>query len=140
MQVLCLGYCLPFVSWPRLSPVPFPLPSYSPSSARELACSAAVQDLRSKDAIEPGFYSRLFVTPKVTGGWRPVIDLWRFNCFVHLTRFRMKTSASVLQSLGPAIGWFLGSSRRLPPSPCPSGFAEVSALLSGFGSFPVQGP
>ena len=30
--------------------------------------------------------------------------------------------------------------RRLPPSPCPSGFAEVFALLRGFGSFPVQGP
>ena len=68
---------------------------------------AAVLDLRAKDAIEPaspdpGFYSRLFVTPKVTGSWRPVIDLSRLNRFVRLSRFRMETSASVLQSLCPS--------------------------------------
>ena len=106
VQVLRLGYRLPFVSRPRLSPVPLPLPSYSPCYVRGIALSAAVLDLRSKDAIEPasqdpGFYSRLFVTPKVTGGWRPVIDLLRLNRFVRLSRFRMETSASVLQSLRP---------------------------------------
>ena len=35
---------------------------------------------------------------------------------------------------------FYRLTRHLPPSPCPSGFAEVSALLRGFESFPVQGP
>ena len=34
-------------------------------------------------------------------GWRPVIDLSRLNRFVRLSRFRIKTSASVLQSLRP---------------------------------------
>ena len=35
----------------------------------------------AKDALEivldpgPGFYSRLFLVEKATGGWRPVIDL-----------------------------------------------------------------
>ena len=101
-----MGYRLPFVSRPHLSAVPLPLPSYSANSVRGLALSAAVSDLRAKDAIEPassepGFYSRLFVTPKVTGGWRPVIDLSRLNRFVRLSRFRMETSASVLQSLRP---------------------------------------
>ena len=86
--------------------MPLPLPSYSPNSVQGLALSAAVQDLRSKDAIEPastepGFYSRLFVTPKVMGGWRPVIDLSRLHRFVRLSRFCMETSASVLQSLRP---------------------------------------
>ena len=83
-----------------------PLPSYSANSVRGLALSDAVSDLRAKDAIEPassdlGFYSRLFVTPKVTGGWRPVIDLSRLNRYVRLSRFRMETSASVLQLLRP---------------------------------------
>ena len=86
--------------------MPLPLPSYSPSSVRGIALTAAVLDLRSKDAIEPasqdtGFYSRLFVTPKVTGGWRPVIDHSRLNRFVRLSRFCIETSASVLQSLRP---------------------------------------
>ena len=49
----------------------------------------------------PGFYSRLFVTPKVTGGWRPVIDLSRLNGWVELSSFRMETAQSVLRSLRP---------------------------------------
>ena len=70
VQVLRLGYHLPFVSRPRLSAVPLPLPSYSPGSMWGIALSAAVLDLRAKDTIkpasqDPGFYSRLFVTPKV---------------------------------------------------------------------------
>ena len=69
------------------SPVPLPLPSYSPSSIWGLALTAAVDDLGMKDTIElassdPGYYSRLFVTPKVTVGFRPVIHLSRLNCFI----------------------------------------------------------
>ena len=106
VQVLKVGYRLPFVSHPPLSPTPIPLPSYSPTSVRGLALSASVSDLRMKGAIElassePGFYSCLFVTPKVTGGWQPVIDLSRLNRFVRLSHFRMETSLSVLHSLRP---------------------------------------
>ena len=58
----------------------------------------------AKDALEivldpgPGFYSRLFLVEKVTGGWRPVIDLSHLNGFVRLTPFKMETVASVLLS------------------------------------------
>ena len=106
VQVLKVGYQLPFVSRPPLSPRPIPLPSYSPTSIRGLALSASVSNLRMKGAIEPassepGFYSRLFVTQKVTGGWHPVIDLSCLNSFVHLSHFRMETSLLVLHSLRP---------------------------------------
>jgi hypothetical protein len=30
-------------------------------------------------SIDPGFYSRLFIVPKKTGGMRPVIDLSILN-------------------------------------------------------------
>ena len=56
----------------------------------------------SKDALEivldpyPGFYSRLFLVEKLTGGWQPVIDLSHLNEFVRLTPFKMETVASVL--------------------------------------------
>ena len=48
-------------------------PSYSPNSIRGLALSDAVSALVEKEAIaiappSPRFYSRLFVTPNVTGG------------------------------------------------------------------------
>ena len=64
----------PFSFAAPLSHVPIPLPSYSPNSIRGLALSDAVSALVEKEAIEiaplsPGFYSRLFVTPKVTGGY-----------------------------------------------------------------------
>ena len=63
-------------------------------------------DLRKKGAVEPapsgpGYYSRLFVTPKITGGWRPVIDLSRLNRSVLVSRFHMETASSVLRSFRP---------------------------------------
>ena len=59
----------------------------------------------SKDALEivldpgPGFYSHLFLVEKVTGGWRPVIDLSHLNEFVLQTPFQLETVASVLLSI-----------------------------------------
>ena len=104
VQVLHFGYQVPFRFLPPLSHVPLPLPSYSPSSIRGLALTAEVSDLLAKEAIElappsPGFYSRLFVTSKVTGGWRPVVDLSRLNGFVDVSHFHMETTQTVLQSL-----------------------------------------
>ena len=47
----------------------------------------------------PGFYSRLFLVEKASGGWRPMISLSHLNEFVQLTRFKMDTVASVLLSV-----------------------------------------
>ena len=104
VQVLHYGYRIPFRSRPPLSRVPIPLPSYSPNSIRGLALSDAVFTLVEEEAIEivppsPGFYSCLSVTPKVTGGWWPVIDLSCLNGWVELSSFHMETAQSVLQSL-----------------------------------------
>ena len=49
----------------------------------------------------PGFYSRLIVTPKVTGGWRLVSDFSRLDSGVDISHFHMETTQSVLQSLRP---------------------------------------
>ena len=48
---------------------------------------------------DPGFYSRLFLVEKASGGWRPVIDLSHLNEFVQLTPFKTETVASVLLSV-----------------------------------------
>ena len=59
----------------------------------------------SKQAVElaplpsPGFYSLMFVVPKVTGGWRPIIDLSTLNDFISKKKFRMETPATALQFL-----------------------------------------
>ena len=65
-----------------------------------------------KQAIElirypsPGFYSRMFLVPKSSGGWRPVIDLSPFNKAVQTTKFRMETPRTVLEALLPG-DWFV---------------------------------
>ena len=59
----------------------------------------------SKGALErvpdpgPGFYSRLFLVEKASGGWRPMNDLSPFNEFVQQTPFKMETASSVLLSV-----------------------------------------
>ena len=82
------------------SPVPFP--TYRPDSERALALLAEIDTLIAKAVLEivsdpdPGFYSRLFLVEKSSGGWRPVIDLSPLNEFIHQTPFRMETPSSVL--------------------------------------------
>ena len=95
----------------------------------------------------PGFYSRLFLVEKATGGWRPVIDLSHLNDFVQLTSFKMETVASVLLSVRE--GDFLasldlkdayfqipihGSSRKLcfGLSTAPQVFTRVFAAVSAW--------
>lgn len=65
-----------------------------------------VSSLLAKEAIEdaplsPGFYSRIFVVPKATGGFRPVIDLSLLNQHISTTPFRMETVNTVLTSITP---------------------------------------
>ena len=142
MQVLRYGYQVPFCSRPPLSRVPLPLPSYGPDAIRGLALAAAVVALQEEKAIElappsPGYNNRLFVTPKVTGGWRPVIDLLRLNSWVDVSHFHMETTQSVLQSLHlrERLDGIPGS-----PGSGPSVFATLPEVLRGRVSFPVSHP
>ena len=61
-----------------------------------------VDELLAKGAIEPssggvGFYSSVFVVPKCTGGLRPILNLKRFNCYMHIPSFKMPTLKTVQQ-------------------------------------------
>ena len=105
VEVLRVGYRIPFLSRPPLSAVPIPMPSYNPLSTKGVALGEVTQALISKGAVElallpsPGFYSRLFVVWKTSGSWRPVIDLSTLNRFVDVSHFRMETIQSVLLSV-----------------------------------------
>ena len=109
----CLGSPGPAL---RVSgPFPFAAPSLfcsapsselSPNSIRGLALSDAVSALVEKEAIEisppsPGFYSSLFVTPKITCGWHLVIDLSHLNGWVDVSHCHLETAQTVHQSLRP---------------------------------------
>ena len=105
VEVLRVGYCLPFLSTTPLSNAPLPMPSYSPTSIKGAALEEVTLDLVAKGAVElaplpsPGFYSRLFVVWKTSGSWLPVIDLSHLNRFVDVSPFQMETIQSVLLSV-----------------------------------------
>ena len=71
VAVLQDGYCIPFHHLPSTSLVP-----------QELSCapgfgSGIIPPVGGHHVAQsgPGYYSRLFLVEKVTGSWRPVIDL-----------------------------------------------------------------
>ena len=106
MTILRDGYGVPFTdSPPPLSRTPVSFLTYRAGSPRAQALRQEVEGMLAKGALEiardpgPGFYSRLFLVEKASGGWRPVIDLSHLNEFVHLTRFKMETVAYVLLSV-----------------------------------------
>ena len=104
MSILWDGYRLPFESPPLLTRTPILFPAYRPGSPQSLALRQEIEML-AKEALEivpdpgPGFYSRLFLVEKATGGWRPVIDLSTLNTFIRQTPFKMETVASVLNAV-----------------------------------------
>ena len=80
----------PFACLLLLSPIPIILDLYSPQSVKGRALDEEIQALRHKGAVEPapptpGFFSRLFVVTKATGGLRPIIDLSTLNLSVDRT-------------------------------------------------------
>ena len=81
-----------------VSDVPGGLSSGSGLAARGRG-DACQGSLRNRPRSGSGFYSRLFLVEKATGGWRPVIDLSHLNDFVQLTLSKMETVASVLLSV-----------------------------------------
>ena len=105
VEVLRVGYCLPFLSTPPLSTAPIPMPSYSPNSIKGAALEEVTLGLVVKGVVElaplpsPGFYSHLFIVWKTSGSWHPVIDLSHLNRFVDVSPFQMETIQSVLLSV-----------------------------------------
>ena len=104
MTVLRDGYRVPFTdSPPPLSrtPVSFPTVPGRLSSGSSLAArgrgDACQRSLRNRPRSGSWLLQSSF--PGGEGVWRPMIDLSHLNEFVHLTRFKMETVASVLLSV-----------------------------------------
>ena len=97
VAVLRHDYRVPFHHLPLLSLEPRELLSCAPRLVHAQSLQEEVSKMLQKGALEPvdkpgpGFYSRLLLVEKVTGGWRPVIDLSTLNSFVTMTEFQMET-------------------------------------------------
>ena len=96
------GVRLDFLQVPQLrnSPIHFP-------SRHDDQLEVIVQEMLAKGAIErvnnissPGFYSRVFLRPKASGGMRPVIDLKALNRHILYQHFKMETSQLIRATLG----------------------------------------
>ena len=106
VEVLRVGYQIPFDRRPPLSERPLSLPAYSPQSIKGVALTQELQHLLQKGAVEPapqssGFYSRLFLVQKASGSWRPIIDLSILNGYITKSHFHIETPQSVLRSIRP---------------------------------------
>ena len=99
------GYRLPW--GPYKAPLTLSPPVFRPPQDTQAweTLNTEVSSLLSKGAIEPakqntpGFYGRLFVVPKSSGGMRPVLDLSALNRFLRPLRFRMETPSSIRDSI-----------------------------------------
>ena len=107
LKIITNGYVLSFFSKPNLVRFPLILSEYK-ARQKDQALASCIQSLRSKNAIERvenlkslGFYSRLFLVPKPHQRWRPVIDLSRFNTFLHIEKFKMETAEYIRTSVIP---------------------------------------
>ena len=102
--VLREGYRIPFSSPPPLTSSYKTTRSYVWNSIKGQALRREILQLWDKGAIEevppsPGFYSHVFVVPKVTGGFRPIIDLSILNKHVVTTKFKMETVRTVMSAI-----------------------------------------
>ena len=99
VNVISLGYLISFQdSKPPLASTLIPVNTYHPGSSKLIALGQEVSKMLDEGALEivddrsPGFYSRFFLVEKMTGEWRPVIDLFPLNKFALQTGFRMESS------------------------------------------------
>ncbi|XP_064120156.1 uncharacterized protein LOC135224760 [Macrobrachium nipponense] len=108
LQILREGYKIPFYTKPSIVLDPLDLTANYKDSNKRFALKEQIELMLLKKAIEPvspqenpGFYNRLFLVPKSSGGWRPVLDISALNAFVVKTKFTMETTQSVLSALRP---------------------------------------
>ncbi|KAL5008232.1 hypothetical protein ScPMuIL_013813 [Solemya velum] len=67
------------------------------------AVTESTIELVSRTALDPGFYSRIFLVPKKTGGMRPVIDLSVLNTYLIIPHFKTETNRSIRASILPGM-------------------------------------
>jgi hypothetical protein len=72
-----------------------------------------IESLVKKRAVErvndsvlknhPGFSSRIFLVPKVSGGWRMILNLKKLNSFLVKKKFKMESLRSILLNLSQGL-------------------------------------
>lgn len=105
VRILREGYRIDFL-WGKIPPLTkHPLASGYADPEKNALIREEISSLLLKGAVEEisdgskGFYSRIFLRPKRSGGWRPILDLKRLNQRVNCPSFKQDTVATVKASL-----------------------------------------
>ena len=105
VSILKEGYILPFKLKPPLVRHPLIISGYA-NPDRNKFLREAVQSLVDKKAVEMvrvraslAFFNRLFIVPKPSQKWRPVLDLSALNKFLSVKTFKMETPETIRISL-----------------------------------------
>ena len=148
VTVLRDGYRVPFLdSPPPLSRTPVSFPTYRAGSPRAQALRQEVEAMLAKGALEivrdpgPGFYSRLFLVEKATGGWRPVDRSLTFERLRPADAVQDGNSrfGTVICQRG-GFSSFLGSEGCVLSDPDPRIIEEAVEVHVGGDSLSVQSP
>ena len=107
VDILRDGLKWEFHQKPILTTIPWQAQRWMSSQKKE-AMRPVIQELLHKEAIEevektdsPGFYSILFLRPKSSGEWRPIIDLKILNKLIVNKTFKMESARSIQEALQP---------------------------------------
>ena len=143
LNIITNGYVLPFLSKPNLVRFPLILSEYK-ALPKDQALADCIQSLLSMNTIERvenvkslGFYSRLFLVPKVEASNRPKQaqhfstrrEVQDGNSRVHQDLPDSRGMGSVDRSIG-----------RLPSHPHPSSLKEIPKILPQVSGVPVHLP
>jgi ribonuclease HI len=102
--VLREGYRVRFETRPALSPCPTNPSGYGDPAKNEILADQ-ISKLVEKGAVEhvtnpgSGYYSRVFLRPKASGGWRPILDLSVLNPAIESPKFHQETVESIRRAL-----------------------------------------
>ena len=140
IQVLNVGYQLPFTSRPPLSPTLIPLPSYSPSSVRGLALSVSVEGCHRTGILRTRLLQSTLCNTEGHGWLAPGYRSLSPQSFCAVVPFSYGDSA-VSPSISPPwrLDDFHRPSGRLPPGSSPPGISVVSSVLHWREDLPVSG-
>ena len=137
LSIIRSGYRIQLSVLPYLSWVPPKWCTRMPHDSPKVQIfRVQVASLLQKRAIEEvncthpkrGFFSRLFLVKKRSGGWRPVIDLSRLNQFILCPHFKMETVDSIRLALRKG-DWIIGFNRCLLPCDDSPEIQKVSSVL-----------
>ena len=146
VTILREGYTLPFRFRPNLTRSPTVVSNYV-NPRRQANLLEALYQLMNKNAVEPvanqnslGFYNRLFLEPKPSNRWRPILDLSTLNTL--LNTVIQNGDPRDNKDLPPArgVGHLHRRQGRILPYTNSQSVQEVYAFSHPGSVLPVQSP